>query len=229
MTMIKATVIAAMSRASSPPKPSDTRTASRGRSRRLRAGCDAAISSRMSPPGQPVDASNRDGGPLRAHHAAVVSPASSLTALPETDRRRARVTRSRRAGVSRHLLEVEDDVGAGAGAAEERLPGAGQLQRGRGVADVAGEDRRDAGVADAGAARPSGGDVAGVGELEQRAVLAGPPGREAAAGEGDLRSDAGRSGWLVRRRVPGVRQTGVDRGAGAEQLGADAGAVETEV
>src|SRR6266545_2424570 len=58
--------------------------------------------------------------------------------------------------------EVEYQVAVGAGAADERLVASGHFQGVGGVGDVPGQDWRDAGVADAGSAGPSGGDVAGV-------------------------------------------------------------------
>src|SRR6516162_10071547 len=63
------------------------------------------------------------------------------------------------------VSHVEDDVGAGLGAADEHLSVAGGFQRGGGIGDVAGQQRRDAGVAHPGPAAPPGGDVAGVGEV----------------------------------------------------------------
>ncbi len=62
--------------------------------------------------------------------------------------------------------EVEYQVAVGLGAADERLVASGHFQGVGGVGDVPGQDWRDAGVADAGSAGPSGGDVAGVGQFE---------------------------------------------------------------
>jgi hypothetical protein len=83
------------------------------------------------------------------------------------------------------VLHIEDDVGAGLGAADEHLPIGRGFQRGGGVGDAAGQQRRDAGVADAGPAAPPGGDVAGIGEVEHATPDAERRG-DAAAGEGDL-------------------------------------------
>ncbi len=96
-------------------------------------------------------------------------------------------------------LHVQHDVGGGPGAADEYLAVCGELKRVRGVSDVTGQQRSDAGVADAGPAAPASGDVAGVGEVEH-AVPVIPEGRgDAAAGEGNERPAAWRARWLVRR------------------------------
>jgi len=62
-----------------------------------------------------------------------------------------------------HALHVQDEVGAGPGAADEHLAVGRRFQRVRGVGDAAGEQGRGAGVADTGPAAPAGRDVAGVG------------------------------------------------------------------
>src|ERR1700683_364612 len=85
------------------------------------------------------------------------------------------------------------------GAADEYLTAGRRFQRVRSVGDVPGQQRRDAGVADARPAAPAAGDVAGVGEGEH-AAPAGAEGRgDAAAGEGDERPGSWRAWRLVRR------------------------------
>ncbi len=64
------------------------------------------------------------------------------------------------------VLYVQDEVGGWPGAADERLAGGGLFQRLRGVGDLSGEQLGGAGVADAGAAGSSGGDVAEFGHFE---------------------------------------------------------------
>src|SRR6516162_4987142 len=83
------------------------------------------------------------------------------------------------------VSHVEDDVGAGLGAADEHLSVGGGFQRGGGVGDLAGQQGGDAGVADPGPAAPAGGDVAGVGEVEHAVPVAAEGCGDAAAGEGD--------------------------------------------
>src|SRR5215469_924285 len=95
------------------------------------------------------------------------------------------------------VSHIEDDVGAGVGAADQHLSAAGGFQRGRGVGDVTGQQRRDAGVADAGPATPPGGDVAGVGKVEHAAPVVAEGRGDATAGEGDQWPGTGRAGWLV--------------------------------
>src|SRR5215472_5240413 len=58
------------------------------------------------------------------------------------------------------VSHIEDNVGAGLGAADQHLCAAGGFERGRGVGDVTRQQGRDAAVADAGPATPPGGDVA---------------------------------------------------------------------
>src|SRR5262245_59478898 len=67
----------------------------------------------------------------------------------------------------RAALQVQDDVGARLGAADQHLAAGGLLQRVRAVADVAGQQRSLAGVAHAGPAGVADRDITGVGELEQ--------------------------------------------------------------
>jgi hypothetical protein len=61
----------------------------------------------------------------------------------------------------------------GLGAADEHFPGGWEFQRVRDVGDAAGQQRRGAGVTDAGPAGPAGGDFAGVGEVEHALPVAG--------------------------------------------------------
>ena len=75
------------------------------------------------------------------------------------------------------VLHVEDEIGSRLGAAREDLPAGRRLERLGGVTDVAGQQWRCAGVADAGAARPAGGNVAGVGQVQHAAVGPHRPGR----------------------------------------------------
>src|SRR6516164_709993 len=85
------------------------------------------------------------------------------------------------------VSHVEDDVGAGLGAADEHLSVGGGFQRGRSVGDVAGQQGSDAGVADPGPAAPPSGNVAGVGEVEHAAPFVAEGRGDATAGEGDQR------------------------------------------
>src|SRR6266702_3156258 len=100
-------------------------------------------------------------------------------------------------GMALLALHVQDDVGGGLGAADEYLPVSWEFQRVGGVGDVAGEQGRHAGVADAGAAAPAGVDVAGVGEFEHAACAGAKWCGDAAAGEGDLGPGSWRPGRLV--------------------------------
>src|SRR5215467_7567029 len=93
------------------------------------------------------------------------------------------------------VSHVEDDVGAGLGAADEHLAVGRGFQRVGDVGDVARQQRGDAGVADAGPATPPGGYVAGVGEVEHAAPVVAEGRGDAAAGEGDQRPGSGRAGW----------------------------------
>src|SRR5215469_9157645 len=84
-------------------------------------------------------------------------------------------------GSTCRVLHVEHDGGSRAGAADEHFPVGGRFERIRGVADVAGQQRCDAGVADPGATAPAGGDVAGLGEFEDAALTVGERGGYPAA------------------------------------------------
>src|SRR5262245_65696441 len=68
-------------------------------------------------------------------------------------------------------------------AADERAAVGGRLDGVGAVGDLAGNERRLAGMADAGAAGPTDGYVAGLGELEQAGVVAVPADGEIAASE----------------------------------------------
>src|SRR5262249_32211209 len=83
------------------------------------------------------------------------------------------------------VSHVEDNVGAGPGAADAHFTVGGGLQRGGGVGDVAGQQGCDAGVANPGPAAPPGGDLAGVGEIEHAAPFVAKGRGDAAAGEGN--------------------------------------------
>jgi DNA-binding CsgD family transcriptional regulator len=96
-------------------------------------------------------------------------------------------------------LHIQHGVAGWTGAADEYLAVGGELKRIRGVGDVPGQQRGHAGVADAGAAAPAGGDVAGVGEVEHAAPVIAEGRGDAAAGEGNERPAAGRARRLVRR------------------------------
>src|SRR6202034_4581718 len=92
---------------------------------------------------------------------------------------------------------IQDNVGAWAGAADEHLAVGRGFQWVRGVGDVTGQQRGDAGVTDAGPAAPPGGHVTGVGEVEHAAPVSAEWRGDAAAGEGDER----RRPWRARRLV----------------------------
>src|SRR3954467_3361274 len=96
--------------------------------------------------------------------------------------------------------EVEHQGASRARGADQRLVRPRLLERRHGVLGLPGQYGGDAGVADAGAARPLSRDVAGFGELEYRRVAVGPPSRQPRAGEGHLRAGSGRARWLVRWR-----------------------------
>src|SRR3954447_9947046 len=111
--------------------------------------------------------------------------------------------------------------------ADQRLVRPPLLARRHGVLGLPGQYGGDAGVADAGAARPLSRYVAGFGELEYRRVAVGPRGRQPGAGEGHLRAGSGRAGWLVRRRCVHAHDAWVDRRPGSEALGVDLARTES--
>jgi DNA-binding CsgD family transcriptional regulator len=119
-------------------------------------------------------------------------------------------------------LQVQHDVAGGLGAADEDLAVGGELERIRGVGDVPGQQRSDAGVADAGAAAPAGGDVAGVGQVEHAAPVVAELRGDAAAGEGNERPVAVLGSRRLVRRLTGVRgDPGGHGGQRPEQFGVD--------
>src|SRR5262245_30626428 len=71
-------------------------------------------------------------------------------------------------------------------AADERAAAGGRLDGVGAVGDLAGNERRLAGMANAGAAGPADGYVTGLGELEQAGVVAVPADGEIAASELDI-------------------------------------------
>src|SRR5262245_21497401 len=108
-------------------------------------------------------------------------------------------------------------------AADERAAVGGRLDGVGAVGDLAGDERRLAGVADPGGAGPADGYVTGLGELEEAGVVAVPADGEIAASELDRRA-ASRSagGWVGRphgRRCDAGRLTGHR----SKWLGVDAG------
>src|SRR5262245_28276844 len=94
-------------------------------------------------------------------------------------------------------LHVQDDVGAGQGATDENLPVGWRFQGRGGVGDVAGQQGRDAGMADPGPAAPPGRDIAGVGELEHTALVGAEGRGDAAASEADQWPGSAWIWWLV--------------------------------
>ena len=95
--------------------------------------------------------------------------------------------------------QIEHHVVARPRAADQRAPGGGRFDRLGVVVDGAGDERRLAGVADAGAARPADGYVAGLSELEQARVVVAPRDREVAAREPIVGPLPGLAGGRVRR------------------------------
>ncbi len=85
---------------------------------------------------------------------------AALVALPAA-------TEKGRDEVSEKVSEVEDHFGGRAAAADQSGAGLREVQWLGDVGDVARHQRGDAGVADAGAAGPAGGDVAGFREVEE--------------------------------------------------------------
>ena len=124
--------------------------------------------------------------------------------------------------------QIEHDGVVRARAADQRAAGGRWLDRVGVVVEAAGDERRLAAVADAGAARPADGHVAGLGELEQVRVVLAPRDREAAARELDRRPASGLTGRRV--RVPrGLRgDAGRRAGRRPERLGVDVGGLEPD-
>src|SRR6202050_4204842 len=98
------------------------------------------------------------------------------------------------------------------GAADEYLTAGRRFQRVRSVGDVPGQQRGDAGWADARPAAPAAGDVAGVGEVEHAAPVNAERRGDAAAGEDDQRPGSWRARRLVRRPAYLSGDPRVDRG-----------------
>src|SRR5262249_39458285 len=95
--------------------------------------------------------------------------------------------------------QIEHDIAVRLRAADQRTPHGWGFDWFGVVVEVAGNERRLAVVADAGAARPTDGYVARLGEFEQARVVVAPRNGEVAAGELDRRAASRLTGWRVRR------------------------------
>jgi len=95
--------------------------------------------------------------------------------------------------------KIERNVTLRLTAADQHIAGGWRVERVELITDAAGEERRFAIVADAGAARPSHGRVARLGQLEQAFERRTPSDIEPAAREGHERPRAGRPGRRMRR------------------------------
>src|SRR4029453_6405051 len=130
------------------------------------------------------------------------------------------------AGRAAACSQVEHEPVLRLRAADERAAVGGGLDGVGAVGDLAGNERRLAGMADAGAAGPADGYVTGLGELEEAGVVAAPADGEIAASELDRRAASRSAGGWMGRPHGHRRDAGRLTGHRSKWLGVDAGAVE---